>query len=144
MYAGLLLFNLIRAASGALVEYCLREQQVPTYLQLLISVMVVSALVNTMWISTGGVDEFVEWLGLNSSSSNEEGSTTIPSDHSGSALGLSHHGVRGGSPSLMENVTQSDIERQAYVHLLLPTRLFLTLLSIADRCSVESGGKPHF
>lgn len=76
----------------------------PTYLQLLISAMVVFATVNTMWVSIGGVDDMYEFMGWERDH-DEDDSTVGPSSQSGSVISA------GGPSPVMSSVTRHDTQR---------------------------------
>eukprot|EP00904_Undaria_pinnatifida_P004480 jgi/Undpi1/14032/HiC_scaffold_9.g03683.m1 len=79
------------------------DRHVPTSIQLLISAMVVLAMVNTMWVSIGGLEEFLKMMGYQGR--NGDGSTVGASSHGGSVAS------EVGSPRVLATVTSSDISR---------------------------------
>ena len=80
------------------------DRDVPTCIQLLISAMVVFAMVNTMWVSVGGMDELrgvMGWMGKDG-----EESTVGPSSLGGSVMSEADSS-RGG----LTAVSTSDLNR---------------------------------
>eukprot|EP00752_Nemacystus_decipiens_P006953 g6240.t1 len=89
------------------------EQEVPTFLQLLLSAMVVLAMLNTTWASIGGLDEFLDAVGWERAYFEEgegEASTLGPSSHGPSGGSVSAASVVGAAPRAA-GVTRSDIRR---------------------------------
>ncbi|CAM9455374.1 unnamed protein product [Laminaria digitata] len=79
------------------------DRDVPTCIQLLISAMVVLAMINTMWVSIGGMDDLRGVMGWPDKDGEE--STVGPSSHGGSVMS------EVGSPRGLTAVTSSDLIR---------------------------------
>lgn len=92
------------------------NEAVPTYFQLLISVMVVLAMLNTMWLSIGGFDMLQTFLGMEGSSADSDGTVSTVASSTGRHFRVSEGGQKdndgGGSPSdVLARVTSRDISR---------------------------------